>query len=112
MHVKRLIVGDHNHVKIFQNCQTSPRVIPLASEQHAEAGSIFIHENDQVQSEVATIRFRFEEQSVALSYMSYFFFVPMRSFFFCYHGEALEGPNFDWGLQKLNNVDSINDIQI
>ena len=40
-----------------------------------------------------------------------FLFVPMRSFFLCYPGEAIEGP-ISTGVCKFNNVDSYNDRQI
>ena len=41
-----------------------------------------------------------------------FLFVPLRSFFLCYPGEALEGSISTGVSNKLNNVDSNNDIQI
>ena len=45
--------------------------------------------------------------------MSYFLFVPLRSFFLCYSGEALEDP-ISTGVsnKKLNNIDSNNGILI
>ena len=44
--------------------------------------------------------------------MSYFLFVPLRSFFLCYPGEALEGPISTEVSSKLNNIDSNNGILI
>ena len=41
-----------------------------------------------------------------------FFIFPLRSFFLCYPGEALECPISTGACKKLNNVDSNNDIQI
>ena len=42
--------------------------------------------------------------------VSYFLFVPLRSFFLCYPGEALEGPILTGVSNKLNNIDSNNGI--
>ena len=42
--------------------------------------------------------------------MSDFLYDPLRSFFLCYPGEALEGPILT-GFVKFNNVDSQNDGQ-
>ena len=44
--------------------------------------------------------------------LSYFLFVPLRSFFLCYPGEALEGPISTGVSNKLNNIDSNNGILI
>ena len=44
--------------------------------------------------------------------VSYFLFVPLRSFFLCYPGEALEGPISTVVSNKLNNIDSNNGILI
>ena len=41
-----------------------------------------------------------------------FLFVPLRSFFLCYPGEALEGPNSTGVSNELNNNDSNNGILI
>ena len=38
--------------------------------------------------------------------------VPLRSFFLCYPGEALEGPISTGVSNKLNNIDSNNGILI
>ena len=44
--------------------------------------------------------------------MSYFLFVPLRSFFLCYPGEALEGPISTGVSNKPNNIDSNDGIPI
>ena len=44
--------------------------------------------------------------------VSYFLFVPLRSFFLCYPGEALEGPISTGVSNELNNIDSNNGILI
>ena len=44
--------------------------------------------------------------------MSYFLFVPLRFFFLCYPGEALEGPISTGVSNKLKNIDSNNGILI
>ena len=44
--------------------------------------------------------------------VSYFLFVPLRSFFLCYPGEALEGPISTVVSNKLNNIYSNNGILI
>ena len=44
--------------------------------------------------------------------MSCFYFVPLRSFFLCCPGEALEGPLLTGVCKELNNVDSNGDMQI
>ena len=44
--------------------------------------------------------------------VSYFLFVPLRSFFLCYPGEVLEGPISTGVSNKLNNIDSNNGILI
>ena len=44
--------------------------------------------------------------------VSYIKFVPLRSFFLCYKGEALEGPISAGVSNKLNNIDSNNGILI
>ena len=41
-----------------------------------------------------------------------FLFFPLRSFFLCYPGEALEGPISTGVSKDLNNVDSNNSIQL
>ena len=41
-----------------------------------------------------------------------FLFVPLRSLFLCYPGEALEGPISTGVSNKLNNIDSNNGILI
>ena len=44
--------------------------------------------------------------------VSYFLFVPLRTFFLCYPGEALEGPISTGISNKLKNIDSNNGILI
>ena len=41
-----------------------------------------------------------------------FFFYSVAFFLSLLPWRSVGGSNFDWGLQKLNNVDSNNDIQI